>query len=94
MDNIKDIIKSVIEDISYKKGDGTNPIEVAWKEVLNGKEVEHTKIIGEKDKFLSIYVDTPAWLYQMKIKKNTILKKLQEKGFSFRGIYFKLGKVK
>ena len=93
MDEIKDIVQSVIANLDKGHPSDENKIEGIWRNVLNEKEKKHTALVGIKDGILSVAVDTPAWLYQMKIKKGRILRKFQEEITEVKNIYFKIGKV-
>ena len=93
MDNIKDIIKNVIGQMGENKLSRHEKIDRIWLNVLNELELKHTKLVGLKNGWLSVYVDSPAWLYQMKIKKNKILERIQEEIPDVININFKIGKI-
>jgi hypothetical protein len=46
MDDIKNILKDVIGNIANKQPDVHNKIERIWSNLLNEKELKHTKILG------------------------------------------------
>ena len=91
--DIKDVIQSVIGEISKKRCVQDTRVERVWKTILDDKEYYHTKIVGFKNDEISVHVDSPAWLYQMKYRKRRILKKIQEEIPEIQNIIFKLGKV-
>ena len=78
MDNIKDVIKKVIGGIADKSPDRHDKIDRIWKNLLTVQELKHTKLIGIKEETLSVFVDSPAWMYQMRIRQTKILKQLKE----------------
>ena len=94
MDNIKDIVNTVIGNIAQQRPDEHNKAERIWKNVLTEKESKHTKIEGLKDGCLFVYVDSPVWLYQMRIRQTKVLKQLKEEMPQIKYIRFKMGKIK
>ena len=94
MDDIKDIINKVIGDIAEKKPDIHNKVDRIWQNLLNKKELKHTKLVGINEGTLSVHVDSPAWLYQMRIRQTKIIKQLKEDAPDIKYIRFKIGKVK
>ena len=93
MVNIKEIVKGVIDRIAQKKPDTQFQLEGVWVEALDDNDRKHTQLVGIKNGKVSILVDSPAWLHQMRIKKSTILKKLQSKIPDIVEIQFRVGKV-
>jgi len=94
MDNIKDVINKVIGGIANRNPDQHNKIDRIWKNLLTEQELKHTKLIGIKEGALSVYVDSPAWLHQMRIRQTKILKQLKEEVADIKHIYFKIGTIK
>lgn len=94
MDNIEDIVKNVIGQMADKKLEEYKKIDRLWINILNEGELNHTKLIGVKDGLISVVVDSPAWLYQMNIRKNTILRELKEEIPTLDTIRFRIGKIK
>ena len=93
MDNIKDIINNVVGKLASQQEISPDKIHRAWKAILTEKKQKHTSITGYKDGWLTVQVDTPTWLYQMKVEKLKILKQLQEEVPDLKNIRFKIGKV-
>lgn len=93
MDEIKNIINDVIKDIAGKKYQQQNKIERIWQNIEKELDLKHTAVSGEKDGILTVCVDSPTYLYQCKIQKTKILKRLQEEFDNIKNIHFKLGKV-
>ena len=94
MDNIKDIINQVIGQIAEKQPNNQSKLERIWLNVLEAKELEHTRLVGLKNGWISAYVDSPAWLYQMKIRRGKIVERLKQEIPEIKNISFKIGKVK
>ena len=76
MDNIKDIVHDVIGQIASKQQDPHNKLERILDNILEKKDLPHVKLLGEKDGIVMILVDSPAWLFHLKLRKNRILKRL------------------
>jgi len=50
--------------------------------------------MGVKEETLSVYVDSPAWMYQMRMRQTKILKQFKEEVSDIKHIHFKIGKIK
>ena len=94
MDEIKKIIGKVIGDIAEKNPNEHDKLERIWQNLLTDQELKHTKIAGVKEETVLVYVDSPAWLYQMRIRQLKILKQLKEEVSNIKYIRFKIGKIK
>lgn len=94
MDEIKDLVKGVFEKITSQRADQQKQLENLWQKVLDEKALKHTKLAGIKDGKILAYVDSPAWLYEMNLRKNGLLNKLKSEISPLEAIYFKLGKIK
>ncbi len=93
MDNMKDIVSNVIGKLSQRQTFDHDKLQSVWRNILTKQEIQHTQIMGLTDGKLTVYVDSPAWLYQMKIKKITLIKRLKQEDFDIKSIVFKIGKV-
>lgn len=91
MDDIKDIINKVIGDIAGKNPDVHNKADRIWQNLLTKQELKHTKLVGINQGTLWVNVDSPAWLYQMKIRQTKLVKQLKEEVPDIHGIRFKIG---
>jgi len=91
MDSIKDVIKDVIGKISQKNSNFTNNIEEIFKGTIKENEGKHCSVSGYKDGILIIVVESTTWLYEIKKKQHTILKKLKEKIPDIESIKFRIG---
>lgn len=94
MEPIKDILSKVISDISAGRPEIHNKIQRLWQNILDGKAIHHTKIVGLQKGKLVVCVDSPAWLFQMNLQKRKVLEKLKEGIPELSHIHFKIGKVK
>lgn len=94
MDSIKNIIPQVIGNISQRRSDDKGRLDGIWQGVLKAQELGHTELAGIKDDKILVWVDSPAVLYQMKIRKPKILECLQRDLPDLRNIDFKIGKVR
>ncbi len=93
MDNIEDIVKNVIGNIANQNPDTHNKTERLWENLVNEKEFKHTKVMGIKEGGFFVCVDSPAWLYQMRVRSTKILKQLKEEIPEVKYIRFKMGKI-
>ena len=94
MDNIKDIVYQVIKNAETRKEYASGDLEKTWEQLLEKKELEHTKILGVKEDRLWVEVDSPAWLYQMNLRRGRILKGLSKEIPQIKSLYFRVGKVR
>ncbi len=94
MDDIKDVVTKVIGNIAEKNPCSYDKVERIWQNLLTKQELKHTKLFGVKEKTLFVCVDSPAWLYQMRMRKIKILKRLKEELLDIKQIYFKIGTIK
>ncbi|MCA9401155.1 MAG: DUF721 domain-containing protein [Candidatus Omnitrophica bacterium] len=93
MDNIKDIINTVIGHLSEKKVEDEKNIERIWSSINNPKDLAHMKILGMKDGELTVILDSPSRLYHMNMKKASLMKNLREEGGVIKKIKFKIGSI-
>ncbi len=93
MDKIKDILPGVIEKITGQKQGESQKIEKVWQEAIGKEACRHTKIDGINNGMMNILVDSSAWLFQMSLKKKSILGKIQKELSHIKKISFKIGKI-
>jgi len=84
--NIAQSLKSVLKGIKDKSS-----LEAQLKDILLPKEHKHIKKVTVYKKRLIIYVDSPAALYELRLKKEDIFKKLREKDIPQTSLSFKIG---
>ena len=93
MDNIKDVLNHVIHKLSLRQPEEQSKIDRIWQHIASPKEQLHTSLANFTDGILNITVDSPAWMYHMKMQKGDILRRLKEEIPSVKDIRFKVGKV-
>ena len=93
MDNIKEVVNRVIAQMARHEPTGDESSERLLGSLLSDQEKKHIKFVGFKNGHLLFCVDSSAWLFQMNIRKNKILEKLQEDKPEIKNISFKIGKV-
>jgi len=93
MDNIKDVIHSVIGKLASKQIDQGGKLERIWENILEKEDIKHTRILGMNQGKVLVVVDSPAWMYQMRMKKTRLLQKLIDEIPDVKEIRFKIGKV-
>ena len=93
MDNIKNIVSGVIGKMAAHEIKESEKIERIWENILEKCELKHTRLEGVKDNILFILIDSPAWLYQMRIKKRKLLIRIQQEIEEIKDIKFKIGKI-
>lgn len=93
MESIKGILPSVVEDLAKRQPQPEEQMNRFWKNIMNGKAAKHIKVYGSNDEVLKVFVDSPAWLFQLNLNKRKILNELKQQSAGIKDIYFKLGKV-
>ncbi|MCK5214402.1 MAG: DUF721 domain-containing protein [Candidatus Omnitrophica bacterium] len=93
-DNIKNIIQKVIGTISESNISKQGKIQQVWDKIAQEEGFQAVKLAGMKDNQITVYVDSSARLYAMKLYKNLILSKIKKEMPEIEKIYFKIGKVK
>ena len=64
------------------------------KNAVSRKEFKHLKPIWFRDGILRVNVDSSAWLYQFSLKKDQILKSINDKSAIVKDINFRIGDIK
>jgi hypothetical protein len=93
MDNIENILKNVIHQIVEQSSSQSHQINNVWDELLTPKELQHTKLEGMSAGEIVVAVDSPAWLYHMRTRKDYLLKELKKKHPGINNIRLKVGKL-
>jgi hypothetical protein len=92
MDNIKNIIQDVVKGINIQKNDELS-FDFLLNSILTEKEKKHAAILGLNGKTLTLVVDSSLWIYQLNMKKNKMLKGIQQYIPEIENIKLKIGKV-
>ena len=89
MEHIRQTLQGVIKGIETKHFSETSKIFRLFRKNLAAAERKHAKCIALRNGVLTVNVDSSVWLYQLSLKKETLLKKV-----SLKNIYFRIGEVK
>ncbi|MDD5004947.1 MAG: DUF721 domain-containing protein [Candidatus Omnitrophica bacterium] len=93
MESIKSIINGVIENIKKQQRTQVD-IENIWRRCVNKAAAKHTKAVFLKSGRLYINIESPAWLYELKLKKESITKKIQKLSKNkIKEVRFKIGDI-
>ena len=95
MEPVKGIINKLMQDlISGKFKHGSDLIR-QWPGAVGKKNARHTKIVSLKGGNLSVNVDSPVRLFNLRLKRCEILKNLTKVtgDNSIKNIYFRIGAV-
>jgi predicted nucleic acid-binding Zn ribbon protein len=91
--NFKETLIKVIEDINKKIYSKNEIISKLWYKNTDKEMGTHTQIETIKDKILFVKADNPAWIYEVKRKKNKIIENInrEAKKEILKDIKVKLG---
>lgn len=78
-EHIDGVIKSVIESMRKDGRPTSETVEAVWKEIAGGKAALHAKPVHLRKKCLVVNVDGSSWLYELTLKKNSLLDGLKNK---------------
>ena len=78
MEQIKSIVDIVLKRIEKKQQFFNEENEAIWKQCVKKGVAKHTKVRSFKHSKLHVYVEGPAWLYQLNIEKEQVLKKIKK----------------
>jgi hypothetical protein len=95
MERIKDTIANVMQELQAQKpGTLKDDPERLLKKVLKKRELSHIKFHYFRKGVLGVYVDSSAWLYNFNLKKEDILRQLNRRLETIKGIRFRIGDIK
>lgn len=90
---IKEVVLKVFEKLSegqpQEQFDGQRLVE----DVFSDQERKHLKFLGRKERTLFFCVDSPAWLFQLNLKRAKILQAVQKSIPDIQKVYFKIGQI-
>lgn len=92
---IKNVVQAVIGQLTAGTSSGEN-LEAIYRLVvgaLTEKEGRHARVSGMSGETVFVTVDSPAWMFQLNLKRQRILKTIQEIRPDIKKIHFKIGKV-
>lgn len=90
--SVKDILPDVLKDISRSNAHEQVQLEQIWGDIA-GPNARGAALNGFKDGTVYITVDSPARLYYWKLRRQTALKRFQERRADVTNIAFKIGTV-
>lgn len=94
MDNIEDVVKKVFEEFHQKNPSQRKNVEDTWKRLVSSEEQKHTKLVGVKEGEILVFVDSSAWLYQMRTKQTRLLEDFKKECPYVQSINLRLGSTK
>jgi predicted nucleic acid-binding Zn ribbon protein len=97
-DSIKDILNSVISNISGEKKERIGRIRLAWGKILDKKAQRHVRLTGFKANKLIVNTDSSAWMYEMNLRRQQIKadldRELKDAKIVVDEIIFRIGDVR
>lgn len=91
MKKIGTLLSSIFKNLGIEDKIRLNSMQEEWHRLFNEPLSLHIYPMDIKDGELTINVDSPAWISQLKFFKQDIIKKLQ--AYNIRSVKFKHGKV-
>lgn len=91
MKKVGTLLSSIFKDLGIEGKIRLNSMQEEWHRLFNEPLSLHTYPVDIKNGELTINVDSPAWLSQLKFFKHDIIKKLQ--AYNVSSIKFKHGRV-
>lgn len=89
MEHIRQTLQGVIQDIEKKGLGKTQSIFQSFQDSLTSKERKHIKCNRLYNGVLTVNVDSSVWLYQLTLRKETLVDKL-----GLKNIRFCIGEIK
>jgi len=78
-ERIDGVIKSLIEKLDKEARPTSEDIEAIWKDVAGDKAARHAKPVSLRKKRLIVNIDGSSWLYELTLKKESLLSALKNK---------------
>ena len=95
MEQIKDTLKTVIENLTTKQKETVgSDVNGFLKKLLTKKELGHIRVNNFKKGILYINVDSSSWLYALSLRKKELVEKLRRSQAELKDIRFFLGETK
>lgn len=94
-EGIKGIIGKVISRLEKRGPDKKEKTLKAWHKTAGEPAAAHSRPVSIKRKIITIEVDSSTWLYNLSLRKGSILKALQAelKEEEIKSIRFRMGDV-
>ena len=94
MEAIKDTIESVLRALAAKKKNKPQATPQDWlKKVLTKRESGHIQFSYLRGGVLGLAVDSSTRLYQLNLKKQDLLLRVQKKDGTIKDVRFHLGEM-
>ncbi len=90
MDNIKDIISTVIGSMSSLQAESKGDIAAVWQRLCPGPG---TRVVSLKEGTLTVHVDSAMRMVKINGKKEMFLEALQKHSATIERIHLKVAKV-
>jgi len=91
MKSVGSLLSSIFRDIGIEDKISLTSMQKEWRSLFNEPLSMHTYPVDVKNGELTINVDSPAWLGQLKFFTQDIIKKLHS--YNIRSVKFKHGTV-
>jgi len=91
MKTIGSLLRSVFSNLGIEDKLKLNSMQRQWRSIFEEPLCLHTYPVEIKNRELTINVDSPLWLAQLKFFRQDIIKKLHE--YSISSVIFKHGRV-
>lgn len=94
MEQIKNIIGDVLKNLEKRQQNTKEEIEDLWLRCVKKTIAKHTRISFLKKGKLYINVENPAWLYELRIKKEALFKRISKLSKNkIKDISFRVGDI-
>ena len=78
MKKAHDILKSLLENYSVQEGQTYHSFFRSWARIAGPDVAAHSKVEDIRAGVVIVEVDHPGWIQMIQMKKNPILKKIQQ----------------
>lgn len=76
---IRDIVKSVLNNVKKGKCDIGDNLSEVWKEITKEELVENTSVINFKKGVMEVKVFNSSYLYKLTLSKRRLIQKINKK---------------
>lgn len=92
METLRDTVKNVMQALEAKQKTSLkdNPA-LLLRRVFSKEELKHAQFGYFKNGLLCVNVDSSGWMFQLSLKKEQLLKRLQQHLRTVKDIKFRLG---
>ena len=78
MKKAQDILKSLLDNYSVQEGETYHSFFRSWTRIAGQDAASHSKVKDIRAGVVIVEVDHPGWIQMIQMKKNPILKKIQQ----------------